>query len=414
MNQPQLTGNRPQASTSEPTYWRSLGELENSAEFQAALAREFPEGITEAPDEVSRRGFLGAVAASVALAGMASCRKPETKILPFNKRPAGFKPGVARFYATTLTRNGQGIGVLVKSNDGRPTKIEGNPDHPSSLGGSDLRLQAELLQLYDPGRSRKPRNAHSAQHAHDAEHGGGHGGHGGEHEVDVWDEFFTWLDEASQDLVQIKQGEGLHVVMPPTTSPSLLAAVARMKNGSFPKARFHTWSPLHHDNELAGARLAFGKPVATHHDFAKADVILSLDSDFLATDGNSLRSARQWATRRREAAKAADNPDQTLSRLYAVESVFSTTGTAADHRFRTKSGDVPAVAFALAKALGIGGGSDLEQALATHSPAAFQKNGKNWLEIVARDLTAAGSKAVVVAGGNQPPAVHAIVHAINQ
>ena len=144
------------SDTAGVTYWRSLEQLENSAEFQQLVEREFPEGVTESgddivSDDVSRRGFLTAVAASVALAGLTSCRKPVTKILPFNKRPEGFKPGTAQLYATTISRSGYGIGVLVKSSDGRPTKIEGNTDHPSSLGGSDARLQAELLQIYDPG-----------------------------------------------------------------------------------------------------------------------------------------------------------------------------------------------------------------------------------------------------------------------
>ena len=390
-----------------PTYWRSLGELENTPEFQATLAREFPEGINEAPDEVSRRGFLSAVAASVALAGLTSCRKPVTKILPFNKRPEGFKPGLPQFYATTLTRDGNGIGVLVKSSDGRPTKIEGNPDHPSSLGGADLQLQAELLQIYDPQRSRHAANAKSraahAEHDH-----GGHGHAAGETaKVDVWGEFYTWLDGASKDLVS-KQGEGLHVLMAPTSSPSLQAAIARMKSGSLPKARFHTWSALHHDNELAGAQLAFGKPLATHQDFSKADVVLSLDSDFLATDGNNLRNARKWADTRREPVKG-----KKLSRLYVVEASYTSTGTAADHRFRMKSGEIPTVAFALAKALGIGAGTDLEKALATHNPASFEKDGKKWLEVIARDLQAARGRCVVVAGPRQPAAVHAAVHAIN-
>jgi MoCo/4Fe-4S cofactor protein with predicted Tat translocation signal len=389
----------------EPTYWRSIGQLENSEEFQEVLAREFPEGITEAPDDVSRRGFLGAIAASVALAGMTSCRKPETKILPFTKRPGGFKPGIAQQYATTITRNGTGIGVLVKSNDGRPTKIEGNPAHPSSLGGADLQLQAELLQLYDPNRSEAARNAHSSMHAND-DHGG-HGGHGGHdaHTVNVWEEMSAWLEEASGDLLT-KQGAGLHVLMAPSTSPTMLATIKRIKEGSFPKARFHSWAPLNRDNELQGAEMAFGKPMATQLDFAKADVVLSLDSDFLATDGNNLSNARGWASRRREA--------KNLNRLYAVESIFSTTGTAADHRFRTKSSDIPGVAFALAKALGLGSGTDLETALAKHSASAFEKGGKKWLEIIAKDLQSADGKSIVVAGPTQSPAVHAIVHAINE
>ncbi|MFK7739462.1 MAG: TAT-variant-translocated molybdopterin oxidoreductase [Planctomycetota bacterium] len=401
----------------ETVQWRSLehlelGQVENSKEFQEIVAREFPEGITEAPDDVSRRGFLGAIAASVALAGMTSCRKPETKIVPFTKRPEGFKPGISQQYATTLTRGGYGIGVLVKSNDGRPTKIEGNPDHSSSKGGTDLQLQAELLQVYDPNRSRAARNPHSASHGHDDEdHGHGHGGHAA-HKVNVWEEFVLgsdetapFLEDLSEDLTA-KQGEGLHVLMAPTTSPTTLATIANIKSGSFPKARFHTWTPLHQDHELQGAEMAFGKPMAAHYDLNKADVVLSLDSDFLATDGNNLRHAREWAGRRKEA--------KNLSRLYCVESIFSTTGTAADHRFRTKSGDIAEVAFALAKALGVGGGSDLASALNSYDPASFEKKGKKWVEILAADLQSTNGNCVVMVGPTQPPVVHAIAHAINQ
>ncbi len=402
-----------------PTYFRSIGELENSAEFQSMLAREFPEGITEAPDDVSRRGFLGAVAASVALAGLTSCRKPVTKILPFNKRPEGYKPGLPQTYATTLLRHGIGIGVLVKSSDGRPTKIEGNPDHGSSLGGSDLQLQAELLQLYDPGRSRHARGLPET-HTDDG-HGGGHGHHAEPKHAKLsaaaWAKFDAWFQSPQGALasLSVKQGEGLHVLMAPTTSPTVLATIARIQGGSLPKARFYTWSAVHADAELAGAQMAFGRPVATHHDFSKADVVVSLDSDFLATDGNNLRSARQWAeTRRAPDAKAMKAAGKKLSRLYVVESSYTTTGTAADHRFRTKSGDIPAVAFALAKALGVGAGSELEAALGKHAPASFEKNGKKWVEILARDLQSARGRSIVTVGPRQPAAVHAIVHAINQ
>jgi MoCo/4Fe-4S cofactor protein with predicted Tat translocation signal len=400
----------------EPTYWRSLGQLEaaggdaanfDSADYQAAIAREFPEGAEDAPDEVSRRSFLSVVAASAALAGLTSCRKPETRILPFNKRPEGFKPGIASFYATTITRHGYGIGVLVKSSDGRPTKIEGNPDHPSSLGGSDLRLQAELLQVYDPARSRAARNVHSAAHAAPA-HDDGHGGHGDDHHVDVWGEFFTlWTETLTKELVH-KQGEGLHVLIPPSGSPALQAMVQKIKTGSFPKARFHTWAPLHNDQELAGSTMAFGRAVATHYDLAQADVLVSLDSDCLDSDGNNLRNARAWATTRREPV-----PGKKISRLYVVESTFSTTGTAADHRFRTRASDIPAVAFALAKALGVGANNELATALGTHPADAFVSKGKKWVEVLAKDLQAAGGRAAVVVGPRQPAAVHAIAHAIN-
>jgi len=414
--QPMPTMNEPQAEPQTgQIYWRSLGELENSPEYQDAVEREFPEGIADAPEGTSRRGFLTAVAASVALAGLSSCRKPETHILPFNKRPEGFKPGLPQFYATTLSRRGYGIGVLAKSSDGRPTKLEGNPDHPSSLGGTDLQLHAELLQLYDPGRSRRARGPKKAGTEQGPAQGEGHGG-GDEHghaaavaEPDVWTDFFGWLDEASKELVNIKRGEGLHVLMPQTSSPSLLAAVERMQKGSFPKARFHTWSALHADNELAGAKLAFGRVVGTHYDFSKADVVVSLDSDFLATDGNNLVNARGWAATRQKPVAG-----KKLSRLYVAESTYSTTGTAADHRFRTKSGDIAAVAFALASALGVGKGQALGQAVEKHPAAPFTKDGKPWIEVLARDLQSARGRSIVIAGPNQPASVHAAVHAINQ
>lgn len=413
-----------QANMSEshtPNYWRSLGELENTPEFQEALQREFPEGITEAPDAVSRRGFLSAVAASVALAGLTSCRKPVTKILPFNKSPEGYKAGVPSFYATTLTRNGFGIGVVVKSSDGRPTKIEGNTAHPSSLGGSDLQLQAELLQLYDPNRSRQAFQAAerakkaaelASGQAHDAHAHGDHGHGAAKAEDDAtWKAFREWLaSDAWKKQVNAK-GEGLHVLLPVTSSPTLQAKIAAMKAGEFAKAKFHFWSALHLDNEIEGAQMAFGEAVATHHDFGKAEVVLSLDSDFLATDGNNLVSARQWADTRREPdSKTLEASGRKLSRLYVVESSYTTTGTAADHRFRTKSGEIPAVAFALAKALGV---SALGDAVAAYDPASFTAKGKKWLEIVAKDLQAVRGRCLVVAGPRQPAAVHAVVHAIN-
>ena len=394
---------QPAAGQNERKYWRSLEQIENPEAFEEVLGREFPEGITEAPDEVSRRGFLSAVAASVALAGMTSCRKPVTKILPFTKRPEGFKPGIAQHYASTITRAGFGIGVLVKSNGGRPTKVDGNPQHPSTAGGSDGQLQAELLQIYDPNRSRAARNPHSAQHAHD-DHDD-HGSHGGGHEVNVWDEMVDWLDsDAYADLLD-EQGQGVHVVMPPTTSPTTLAAIERFKEGSFPMAQFHTWTPLNMDSELQGAEMAFGRPMLTHYEFGKADVVVTLDNDFLGSDGDSIRSSIQWGNRRAEA--------KDLNRLYAIESTYTGTGVAADHRFRTKSSEIPAVAFALAKELGVGVGSELEAALAPHSAAAFVKKGEKWLEVIAKDLQSAKGKSIVVAGATQPPVVHAIAHAIN-
>ena len=397
-----MTSVTPNSPSSEPTYWRSLGQLENSPEFQQIVDREFPEDADEAPDGVSRRGFLSAVAASVALAGLTGCRKPKTPIIAFNKRPEGFRPGMPQYYASALSRNGYGIGVLVKSSDGRPTKVDGNPDHPSSLGGSDLRLQAELLQLYDPARSSHPRGPMS--HADEDD---GHGGHDNA-ELDIWGEFYAvWEDKLKADIA--KQGEGMHFLMPATSSPSLQALIQRTKNGAFPKAQFHFWSPTHSDNELDGARVAFGRPVTTSYDYAQADVIVSLDSDFLSTDGNSLASARGWAKTRRE-----PTGGKKMSRLYVVESCYSDTGAAADHRFRMRASDIPAVAFALAAGLGVGNGNELGTELDKHDKAGFTRAGKNWVDAIIKDLQGAPGRCIVTAGARQSAAVHAVVHAINQ
>ena len=396
-----LSGSTPSADV---TYWRSLGQLENSPEFQDILRREFPEDIADAPDEVSRRGFLGVVAASVALAGLTSCRKPTTHIMPFSNRPEGYLPGMPTRYATTLSRGGYGIGVLVRSNDGRPTKIDGNELHPSSLGGSDSLLQGELLNLYDPGRSKVARGPRVDAAAEAAAHGGEHGAEAAE--TNLYAKFEKdWWEPLVKNQVS-KQGSTLRFLVPPTASPVFEERKQKVL-GVFPKARFHTWTPLHRDQELAGNRLAFGKAVDAQIDYEKADVVLSLDCDFLSLDGPNLRSARQWSKRRKHDAA-------TIARLYAVESCYSTTGTAADHRFRMRSLDIPGAVMALAAELGVGVGGELGAALQASKGKTFQKNGKNWLPILAKDLQAHSGRCVVVAGPRQPAAVHALVHAINQ
>jgi molybdopterin-containing oxidoreductase family iron-sulfur binding subunit len=389
-------------------YWRSLDQLENSDEFQQIVEREFPEGIADAPtDDVSRRSFLSAIAASVALAGLTSCRKPKTNILEFNKRPEGFHPGTPQLYATTLTRGPYGIGVLVKSSDGRPTKIEGNPEHPSSKGGSDARLQAELLQIYDPGRSRHARGPQTAA-AHGAEpgtdHGGGgeHGGHGGAaaNANEVYEAFYAAWEATTK---QLSKGAGIHVLMEPTTSPALLGMMGKLKD-AFAEVRFHAWQPIHRDTVLAGATAAFGTPVETHVDFSKTRVVASFDCDFLSVDGNNLRNAHEWAKTRRE-----PKPDAQLSRLYVFESCYSTTGTAADHRFRMTAQDTTKAVLQLAAELGVGDGTDLGTALAAHktTPSAVT------IAAIAKDLRAAGGNCAVVVGPRQPAAAHAAAHAIN-
>ncbi len=383
------------------TYWRSLEQLENSSEFQQLVEREFPEGITESGDDVvaedvSRRGFLSAVAASVALAGLTSCRKPVTKILPFNKRPEGFKPGTPQFYATTLSRSGYGIGVLVKSSDGRPTKIEGNPDHPSSLGTSDARVQAELLQIYDPGRSR---SAKWPMPAPDAAHDG--------HTHEPLDPnlgiqtFYAEWETAGKALAANNGGAGLHILTEATSSPTQLGMIEKVKT-LFPQAKFYAWDALHSDEAASGSTAAHGKALETHVDYSKADVVVSFDCDFLASDGNNLRNAKSWGDRRR-----APKAGEPMSRLYAFETCYTSTGTVADHRFAQTSQNVTLSLLQLAGELGVGAGNDLGTALNN-----FKATNPR-IAAIAKDLKNAGGNCAVVVGPGQPAAAHAVAHAIN-
>ncbi|MEM7199914.1 MAG: TAT-variant-translocated molybdopterin oxidoreductase [Planctomycetota bacterium] len=376
-------------------YWRSMEQLARSQEYEQFARDEFPAGPELTPDAVSRRGFLGVVAAAVAMASTTACRKPKRKILPFAVRPEEVTPGIPEYYATSLQTTGYGTGVLVKSNDGRPTKVEGNRLHPASLGGSNGHMQGELLNLYDPARSR---------HCY-------HDGHGEvAAEGDSHQLTFADFEEAWKGMArQLGDGSGLAFLMEPTTSPTTADLVKQVRD-RFPKATFHVWTPVNRDSEVEGARLAFGKVIDAQYDLTTADVIVALDSDFLETGPNAVRNVRDFVTRRRpfEAGGAGN-----LNRLYAIEPTVSVTGGQADHRFAVRAHEVAKVAFGLAAELGVLQG-DLGTAVEAFADHGFtNKNGKNWVAAIAKDLLAHRGRGLVVAGPRQPASVHALAHAIN-
>ncbi len=385
------------ASNDGRVYWRSLEQLAETEDFQQFLHREFPENADQPPtDPVSRRRFMGLVAAAVAMASTTACRKPYRKILPFSKRPEDLLPGVPRHYATSFAPSGYGIGVLVRSNDGRPTKVEGNTLHPASLGGADARMQAELLNLYDPARStdiykdgEAPTGADAAElkAARAARKA----------------ELKSFLEGLSRRL---PGGDKLAFLMGPTTSPAVHHMVAQVK-AELPKATFHTYSPVNRDSEIEGSRLAFDAALDPQYAFDAADVVVALDSDFMGSDTNGVRHARDFASRRRPTESVAN-----LNRLYAVESSFSVTGSQADHHFRVRAHEVADVAMALAAKLGVLDG-ELGNAVASHKQHGFEQNGVDWIDAIAKDLLQSRGKSLVVAGPRQPAAVHAVAHAIN-
>ncbi|MCA1584752.1 MAG: TAT-variant-translocated molybdopterin oxidoreductase [Acidobacteria bacterium] len=358
-------------------YWRSLDELAETSEFQAYLHREFPASASEWSDPVERRTFLKLMGASLALAGATACTvQPTELIVPYVRQPEEEIPGRPLFFATAMSLGGVATGLLVESHEGRPTKIEGNPDHPGSLGATDLYAQASILTLYDPDRSQ------SIVHVG---------------EIRPWSGFIMAV-RAALSAQSSAKGAGLRILTETVSSPTLARQIQQILE-QHPGARWVQWEPTTRDHARNGARLAFGDYVEPLYDLTKADVILSLDADFLASEGAaSLRYSRQFASRRRMDAE----PDR-LSRLYVVEPAMTVTGGRADQRVPLKASEIEPFARALAAGLGLAGVSGTP-------PAGTEPHVK----AIADDLAAHRGSSLVVAGDTQPPAVHALAHAINQ
>src|SRR6266542_1723823 len=284
-------------------YWRSLEELAGTEAFQEFLHREFPSRASEWTNPVTRRRFLQIMGASLALAGLGGCSKsPRQKIVPYQKQPEEIVQGKPLFYATAMTVGGFATGLLVESHLGRPTKVEGNPDHPASLGATDAFAQASVLTLYDPDRSQ------TLTHLGD---------------IRPWSAFLAALRDALATQRAV-QGAGLRILTETVTSPTLASQLQALL-AEFPLAKWHQYEPLGRDNARAGARLAFGTYVNTIYNFDKAEVILALDADVLSCHPGSVRYAREFAAKRRVTASKSE-----INRLYVVESTPSITGAMAD------------------------------------------------------------------------------------
>src|SRR3984885_510894 len=356
-----------------PEYWRSLEELAGSPAFQQALHREFPKGASEWVDSVSRRGFLKVMGASMALAGMTGCVKlPQEPIVPYVRQPEEVIPGRPMFYATAMTLGGYASPLLVESHLGRPTKIEGNDQHPASLGGTDIFAQASILGMYDPDRSQSVMSMGDQRSAA---------------------AFFTGV-RGPLSAQKSLQGAGIRILTPTISSPTL-ADQMRSFLKIYPQAKWHVYEPVNRDNVLEGAKLAFGQPVETRYDFEKADVIVSLDADFLyAGFPGNVKYIRDFASRR--------NPDATMNRLYVIESTPTTTGAKADHRLPVEATNLKGLVPGLPRVLGGGG-----------TAAGGMGEPANFFAMLAQDLEAHQGSSVVIAGDQQPPAVHALAHAMN-
>ncbi|WP_459869987.1 TAT-variant-translocated molybdopterin oxidoreductase [Halomonas shantousis] len=360
-----------------PQYWRSLEELADSDAFGQFLAQEFPRlgAVWEAP--LDRRGALKLMAASMALAGLTACgRQPEEVIVPYVNMPEGEVPGQPRYYATSYLIGGYAQGLLAQSHQGRPVKMEGNPEHPATLGACDAFSQASVLSLYDPDR------AGAVMHRGDV------AGYGG---------FLMALQDKRRDW-DASQGRGLHILTGSFTSPSQHAYLQTLLE-RWPQARWHVHEPIDRSAVYTGSRLLFGRPLEPVYHFSQARIVVSLDADFMQAQPGFLRHARDFMAERRP----RDN-DGFLARLYMAESTPSITGSVADHRYRLPFRQVEDFARQLAVALGV---ERVELPTQTEIP-------DSWLEPLVADLRQHAGAALVVPGDQQPPAVHAIAHAINQ
>lgn len=355
-------------------YWRCLEEVAETPEFLEMLHREFPDGASEWDSALSRRNFLRLAAVSVVLAGATACTKqPVHKILPYVKQPEEMVFGKPLYYATTMPMGGYGIPVIAKNREGHPIKLDGNPDHPASRGRSDIWIQASILDLYDPDRTQSVMNMG---------------------EVSDWSRVIALVNELGNEH-RADQGEGLRFLSESITSPTLVGQLEQLLK-RFPKARLCQFDAICRDNVLEGAKLAFGEMVETHYQFDKAQVILSLDADFLYTHPDRLRYTRDFTDGRR-----VSDGKKEMNRLYAIESTPTITGSMAEHRLPVESSKVGELAAEIVRL--IQGGSE-QDANALHA---------KWITALVADLKKHRGESVVVAGDWQPPQVHAMAHWLN-
>jgi molybdopterin-containing oxidoreductase family iron-sulfur binding subunit len=348
-----------------PRHWRSLEELAGARPVKEESAE-----LLAYAGGLDRRDLLKSLGVSLALAGMTACtRQPAEKIVPYVRQPEEMVPGKPLFFATAMSLGGYSTGLLVESNMGRPTKAEGNPLHPASLGATDTFCQASLYGLYEPERSQTVTYLD---------------------EIRAWPAFLSAMRLALEKAREGK-GRGLRILSETVGSPTLGAQLLALTR-DLPEARWHQWEPVNRDNFWAGAAAAFGSPLDSVLNVAKADVLLSLDADFLACGPGHLASVRQFAERRKSRERGR------MNRLYAVESMPGVTGAMADHRLPMRAADVEAFARSVAALVGAG------SAGADATPFA---------KAVAEDFKAHRGQGLVLAGDGQPPAVHALAHAMN-
>jgi len=370
-----------------PTYWRSLDELTRTPEFQEAVQREFPGDEWDRLPPATRRQFLRVMGASLAMAGLTACRWPKEEIVPFAHRPEGRTPGVPEHFATSMELGGASLGMLVTSFDGRPIKAEGNELHPDSLGALTAIAQADVLQLYDPDRSRRILLRE-----------------GGQQYVKEWSDF----ESAAAELLA-GDGTGVAVLAGASSSPTRALLRGRFLD-AHPQAGWYEYDPISRDNEREGTRLVFGRPLRAHPKLDATGVVACFDADPLFDHPSSLRLAREFAAARHPETGAG-------ARLYVAESSYSLTGVRSDHRIAVPSGRVAMVLANVAHHLVAEHHIELPAAAAGYAGEAgkdISDHERDFAEMLAADLANFQGGCAILVGPRQEPAVHALAAVLNQ
>jgi len=365
-------------------YWRSLDQLHKSREYRKNILERRGDEFPDSGNSFSRRSFLSIMGASLALAGLAGCRRPVEKIVPYVVKPEDVIPGVAQSYATTMPLGTSAYGLIVESHEGRPTKIEGNPEHPSTLGSVNALIEASILDLYDPDRSKK------------VMHNGAES---------TYDDFVAFWRELKIKFAQ-NDGRGLAVLSGEFASPTL-SRLKREFLDKYPAADWVGYEPTGGENNADAVKHLTGNELKPLYRYDQADVILSLDCDFLGAESENISAARGFSDRRKPK-KAGDD----MNRLYVVESAYSITGSAADHRLRLPCRNIYPFAMLLIEELAKHG--KVSQSLGPHMRLCRDMEiDTRWITAIAEDLQTAAGSCLVVAGDRQPQHVHELAFYMN-
>jgi molybdopterin-containing oxidoreductase family iron-sulfur binding subunit len=358
------------------SFWKSLEEIAGDEEFNRFLYQEFPYFRELRQASLNRRDFMRLMGASLALAGLSACTPPPVEEnLPYVRAPEEVVPGESLFFATAMVLDGLATGVLVESRMGRPIKVEGNPHHPASLGGTDAFGQASVLQFWDPDRAQV------------VEYKG---------EDSTWEDFQVAIGTKLKTFER-SQGKGLYLLTPTISSPTLASQLQALGK-RFPHAHWHHYQSVGHDNGYEGTRLAFGEPLERRYHLERAEIILSLDADFLGSLPGHLRYARDFIKKRR-----VESIQASMNRLYVVEGTPTITGAMADHRLPLRTGEIGSLVWHLARELGM-------SVPDINSPPSIPEQ---WVKALIADLQRHRGESLLIVGEKQPPFVHALAHAIN-